>query len=100
MVKTREPVPGAAKLVDARVAVTPAGAPDTARVTALENPPATVIATVEVPLPPCRTVKDGTDIAAVIDAEAVTFASCQKFTRSLAFTVPKPVARSYPATAV
>lgn len=94
MVNTLDPDPGADRLVDAKVAVTPAGAPLTASVTAWLNPPATVIVAVDVPLPPCRTVNAPADIAALIDAGTVTTASRQKFTRSLAFTDPRPVARS------
>lgn len=93
-VNTLDPDPGAVKLVDANVAVTPAGAPLTASVTAWLNPPATPIVAVDVPLAPCRTVTDPADIAALIDAGTVTTASFQKFTRSFAFTVPSPVARS------
>jgi hypothetical protein len=92
IVNRLDPDPGADKLVDARVAVTPAGAPVTANVTALLNPPATLIVAVDVPLSPCRTVTALTDIAAVIDAGVLTVASCQKLTRSFAFTEPSPVA--------
>lgn len=99
-VNTLEPDPGAGKVVGASAAVTPAGAPLTASVTAFENPPATVIVAVDVPLPPARTVNALTDIAALIDFGVVTVTSFQKLTRSLAFTVPSPVARSYPMPAV
>jgi hypothetical protein len=92
MVNTLDPAPGAARLFDANVAVTPAAAPLTVSVTAPLNPPATLIVAVEAPLPPCRTVTAPADIAAFIDAATTTVASCQKFTRSLPFTDPSPVA--------
>ena len=52
MVNTLDPDPGVKKLDDASVAVTPAGAPVTTSVTALENPPATEIFAVDVALAP------------------------------------------------
>lgn len=77
MVNTSDPDPGAERLADASVAVTPAGAPVTASETALENPPATVRFAVDVPLAPWRMVNDGTVIAALMDGGTVTTASPQ-----------------------
>jgi hypothetical protein len=94
MVNTPDPDPGAERLAGASTAVTPAGAPVTVSWTAFENPPATVIFAVDVPLAPCRTVSDGTDIDTFIDGGTVIAASPQYVTRLLAFTVPTPVVRS------
>lgn len=91
-VNTLDPDPGAARLAGAMVAVTPAGAPLTVSVTAFENPPATVMFAVEVPLDPCRTVRDGTVICALTEGAAVIAASPQYVTRLPAFAVPTPVA--------
>ena len=77
MVNTLDPDPGATKLDDASIAVTPAGAPVTASVTGLENPPATVTFAVDVPLAPCRNVIDGTVITAIIEGGTVITASPQ-----------------------
>lgn len=77
IVNTLDPDPGAERLADAKVAVTPAGAPVTASETAFENPPATVIFAVDVPLAPCRMVNDGTVITALMDGGTDTTASSQ-----------------------
>jgi hypothetical protein len=77
IVNMLDPDPGAERLADASVAVTPAGAPVTANATALENPPATVIFAVDVPLAPWRIVNDGTVMIAFMDGGTVTAASPQ-----------------------
>jgi hypothetical protein len=96
IVNTLDPDPGAEKLLDDKVAVTPAGAPLIASVTAPLNPPATRIVAVIVPLAPCIIVSAGAEIARFIDAGTVTIASLQYVTRLFAFTDPSPVAKSYP----
>jgi len=93
-VSTLAPDPGAARLAEPRVAVTPAGAPLTVSVTAFENPPATVIFAVDVPLVPCRIVSAGTVIWAFTDGKTAIAASPQYVTRFIAFTVPTPVVKS------
>ena len=75
MVNTLDPDPGAGRLAGARVAVTPAGAPVTASVTALEKPPAVAIDTVDVPLAPCGSVNAAADIVTLIDGEPVVIAA-------------------------
>lgn len=77
MVSTLDPDPGAAKLADASVAVTPVGTPLTASLTAPLNPPARLTAAVDVPLPPSRTVNEVADIARLIEGVAVVAASPQ-----------------------
>jgi hypothetical protein len=53
-VKVDVPEPGAAMDVELKLAVTPVGAPDAARVMAELKPPDTAVVMVETPLLPCR----------------------------------------------
>jgi hypothetical protein len=55
------PPPGAAMDAGLKLAVTPVGSPEAVRATAELKPPLTVVEMVEVPVPPCATVRLGGD---------------------------------------
>ena len=94
IVNKLDPDPGARKPLDAKVAVTPAGAPLTARVTGKLYPPATLTLAVAVPEPFWKTLTALADIEKLMLAGTETVASPQYVARFVPFTVPRPVLKS------
>lgn len=90
-VRVDVPEPGAAKDVELRLTVTPAGAPVADNVTAESKPPATVLVMVELPLLPCTTETDAGDAESVRVGEVAVGA---RALISPVFGEPQPVTRS------
>jgi hypothetical protein len=90
------PLPGAAKLVGLKLAVTPVGSPDTDNDTAELNPPLTVVETVALPELPWVTLREA--------GEAVTLKSAvacfQTSEMGVALAAPPTVVRPYKSSSV
>ena len=97
MVSVDEPEPGAAIDVGLKLAVTPAGSPETESEIAELNPPETVVLIFEVPLWPCAI---DTEVGeAEIVKEGVVVEPLTSAVINAALGLPQPVTRSNPTTA-
>jgi hypothetical protein len=81
-----------------KVTVTPAGAPDAVKATAVLNPPVTVLVMVELPELPCTTVTELGE-AVRLKPGVAEADPASAFMRLTPFGLPQPVARSYPVVA-
>jgi hypothetical protein len=96
-VRVELPLPGAAIELGLKLAVTPAGKPDTESETTALNPPLTVVEIVLLPEPPCATdkllgealrVKSGVAAAVIVRETVVLLVMPPPVALTVTFTVP------------
>ena len=96
-VRVELPLPGAAIELGLKLAVTPAGRPDTESETTALNPPLTVVEIVLLPVPPCAIdkllgdalrVKSGVAAAVIVSETVVLLVMPPPVALTVTFTVP------------